>query len=86
METRLRSNATDSGIRTAAGTRSQHGRTVAMIATGSKTSKVKHRGKQTGKQGGKTDQPPVKPLDEELYESGDMATPERDRDDEQHDL
>ncbi len=30
--------------------------------------------------------PPPKPVDEELYESGDICGPEPDRDDEQRDL
>ncbi|NVN88487.1 MAG: hypothetical protein HXX15_20605 [Rhodopseudomonas sp.] len=34
----------------------------------------------------KTKTTPPKPLDDDLYETGDIAAPERDRDDEQRDL
>jgi hypothetical protein len=46
----------------------------------------KKKGKNDRKDGDKPAKPPPKAVDDDLYDSGDMAAPERDRDDEQRDL
>jgi hypothetical protein len=52
-----------------------------MIGIGKKKAKVKPHGND----GDKPKKPP-KTVDDDIYDSGDIAAPERDRDDEQRDL
>jgi hypothetical protein len=52
-----------------------------MIAIRKKKARIKDEGKD-----GDNPKKPTKPVDDDIYESGDMAAPERDRDDEQRDL
>jgi hypothetical protein len=39
-----------------------------------------------GNTGGKSEHPPAQGSDDDLYDTGDICAPERDRDDEQRDL
>lgn len=52
-----------------------------MIGTEKKKAGVNEHGNDADKP-----QPPPKPSDDDIYNSGDIAAPERDRDDEQRDL
>jgi hypothetical protein len=53
-----------------------------MPGSKKKKARIKDHGKETGDKA----KAPPKALDDDIYESGDIATPERDRDDEQRDL